>query len=64
MTLARDGGVWWVYCDYCSDSHDLCDEETQFEEVLEELSHMGWKPVRLAGEWRHMCGSCQEGENG
>jgi hypothetical protein len=45
-----------IVCDECGDEHPFGDEN--FNDVIGYLKSIGWKIVRVAGDWLHQCPGC------
>jgi len=64
MTIEKVEGGFTGYditCDNCGESEYLDIEwENPFSAVVAEAKELGWKSVRVNGEWEHRCPRCQE----
>lgn len=60
--ISKDGGVWWVTCDTCSDGTDLIDEGEEFQMAVDAAKEAGWRIYTDENATVcHMCPSCLEG---
>lgn len=58
MAIERYKNEYLMTCDRCPDNFEDDRLHHTFEEVLEAGKRHGWRAVRAAGEWLHLCGEC------
>ncbi|WP_454287125.1 hypothetical protein [Rhizobium arsenicireducens] len=58
MTITKTNGRLGINCDACPTRYRHTAEETAFRELLTEIVDEGWKPIRKAGDWTHLCPDC------
>lgn len=58
MTITNTAGRLTIRCDACPTRYRHTAEETAFRALLAEIVDEGWKPIRKAGDWTHLCPDC------
>lgn len=58
MTLTKTAGRLSVRCDACHAIYRHTADERAFRELRDQIVAEGWKPIRKAGDWTHLCPDC------
>jgi len=57
MTIHREGGGFFVECDFCSYYEEL--ESRSFAVTLKDMKKSGWESINFAGQWHSVCPICK-----
>lgn len=58
MTLTRTNGRLGISCDACPTTYRQTADETERRALVCAIIAEGWKPIRKAGDWTHLCPDC------